>query len=164
MVLFRRMCADPLRKAKIIGLGRPQGIPYTINRHSATSYILVCGELSAFFSTQKTQEGCGGLSGENPGAFPKAGADFPAAIFLAGKCPNLGRHSISCCWKIGEEFSSSVEICQEAFQQGISDSHILLEFSDQLTHAPKSRAFCELRLLRSLANQGLVHTRVWCRK
>ena len=30
-------------------------------------------------------------------------------IFLAGKCPNLGRDSISCCRTIGEEFSSSVE-------------------------------------------------------
>ena len=30
---------------------------------------------------------------------PKAGADFPAAIFVAGKCPNLGRDNISCCRK-----------------------------------------------------------------
>ena len=42
-------------------------------------------------------------------------ADFPAAIFLAGKCPNLWRDSISCCRKIGEEFSSSVEICRKTF-------------------------------------------------
>ena len=33
---------------------------------------------------------------------PEGGADFPAAIFLAGKCLNLGRDSISCCRKIGE--------------------------------------------------------------
>ena len=31
------------------------------------------------------------------------------------KCPNLGRDSISCCRKIGEEFSSSVEICRKTF-------------------------------------------------
>ena len=36
-----------------------------------------------------------------------------AVIFLAGKCPNFGRDSISCCWKIGEEFSSSDEVCRE---------------------------------------------------
>ena len=35
--------------------------------------------------------------------------------FLAGKCSNLGRDSISCCRKIGEEFSSSVEICRKTF-------------------------------------------------
>ena len=46
---------------------------------------------------------------------PEGGADFPAAIFLAGKCSNLGRDSASCCQKIGEEFSSSVEICRKAF-------------------------------------------------
>ena len=44
---------------------------------------------------------------------PEGGADFPAAIFLAGKCPNSGRDSISWCRKIGEEFSSSVEICRK---------------------------------------------------
>ena len=51
---------------------------------------------------RKTQEACGGLTGENPGAFPKARANLPAAIFFAGKCPNLGRDSISRCRKIGE--------------------------------------------------------------
>ena len=33
---------------------------------------------------------------------PEGGADFPAAVFLAGKCPNLGRDSISSCRKIRE--------------------------------------------------------------
>ena len=42
-------------------------------------------------------------------------ADFPAAIFLAGRCPNLGSDSILCCRKIGEEFSSSVETCRKFF-------------------------------------------------
>ena len=46
---------------------------------------------------------------------PEGEANFPAAVFLAGKCPNLGRDSISCCRKIGEEFSSSVEICPKTF-------------------------------------------------
>ena len=63
-------------------------------------------------------------------SIPEGGADFPAASFLARKCPNLGRDSIACCRKIGEEFSSSVEICRKLFQQGISDRHSLLEFSD----------------------------------
>ena len=40
---------------------------------------------------------------------------FPASILLTGKCPNLGRDSISCWPKIGEEFSSSVEVCRKTF-------------------------------------------------
>ena len=37
---------------------------------------------------------------------PEGAAYFPAAVFLAGKCLNLGRDSISCCRTISEEFSS----------------------------------------------------------
>ena len=37
------------------------------------------------------------------------------AVFLAGKCPNLGRGSISRCRRIGESFFSSVEICRKTF-------------------------------------------------
>ena len=73
-------------------------------------------------SIRKTQEGYGGLGGENPGAFQKSGEDFRAAIFLAGKCSNLGGDSIWCCWK--SKFGG--KLCQ----QGLSDSHSLLEFSD----------------------------------
>ena len=58
----------------------------------------------------RAQEGCGGLGGESS-SVPEGAANFPAAVFLAGKCPNLAL----CCWKIGEEFSSSVEICRKTF-------------------------------------------------
>ena len=78
-------------------------------------YKFLCVCLIVSF-LRKTQEGCSGLRGENPAAFPKAGTDFPAATtFLAGKCPNRGRDSMSCCRKIGEELSSSVEICRKTF-------------------------------------------------
>ena len=50
-----------------------------------------------------------------PRSVPEGGADFPAAIFLAGNSPNLGRDSISCRRKIGAGFSSSVEICRKTF-------------------------------------------------
>ena len=46
---------------------------------------------------------------------PEGRADSPAAIFVAGKCPNPGRDSISCCRRIGESFSSSGEICRKTF-------------------------------------------------
>ena len=64
---------------------------------------------------------------------PKGGADYPAAFFLAGKCPNLGRDSISCCQKIAEEFPAASKFARKCFQQGISDSHSLLEFSVEYT-------------------------------
>ena len=46
---------------------------------------------------------------------PAGVADFQAAVFLAGKRPNLGKDSISRCRKIGEPSSSSVEICRKTF-------------------------------------------------
>ena len=49
---------------------------------------------------------------------PAVAANFPAAVFLAGKCPNLGRDSISRCRKIAESLSSSVGICRKTFPAG----------------------------------------------
>ena len=49
---------------------------------------------------------------------PSGAANFPAAVFLAGKCPNLGRDSILRCRKIAESFSNSVEMCRKAFPAG----------------------------------------------
>ena len=83
-------------------------------------FVLICSDLLRFLPIcsdllseqirtnqgnpflRKTQEGCGGLRGDFPGGFPKAGLIFSAAILLAGKCPYLGRDSISCCRKISE--------------------------------------------------------------
>ena len=62
--------------------------------------------------------------------FPKAGANFPAGIFLAGQCPNLCRDSISCCRK--KNAMSSRTFAGNSFQQGMSHSHSLLEFSGSL--------------------------------
>ena len=58
------------------------------------------------------------VSEEKCSSVPAGAANFPAAIFLAGKCPDLGRDSISRCRKIGESFSSSVEICRKTFPAG----------------------------------------------
>ena len=51
----------------------------------------------SFLMVRKTQEGCDGLGGENPGVLLKAGV---AATSLPRKRPNLCRDSISCCRKI----------------------------------------------------------------
>ena len=50
---------------------------------------------------RKTQEGCGGLGGEDPGAFPKAAPNCQQPLSLP-EVPNLGSDSISRCRKIGE--------------------------------------------------------------
>ena len=55
---------------------------------------------------------------EESSSVPAGAANFPAAVFLAGKCPNLGRDSISRSRKIGKSFSSSVEICRKTFPAG----------------------------------------------
>ena len=57
---------------------------------------------------RRTQEGSGGLGGENPAAFPQARPIFQQPFSLP--CPNLGRDSILRCRKSAESFSSSVEI------------------------------------------------------
>ena len=67
-------------------------------------------------------------------SIPAGAANFPAAIFLAGKFPNLGRDSISCCRKIGEEFSSSVEICRKTFPA--SEFRTATAFSSFLISSP----------------------------
>ena len=72
---------------------------------------------------------------------PEAGADFPAAIFLAGKCPNLGKGSTSCCRRTGEEFSSGEEICWNTLPArnfGQPQAHSLLKFSDVPSPFPVS--------------------------
>ena len=98
-------------------------------------FLLFCRDLPRFREEPDTQEnsveGCGGLRGEKSRSVPEGGADFPVTILLARKCPYLGKDSISCCQKIGEEFSSSVKIfVRKLFRQVISDSHSLLEFSE----------------------------------
>ena len=53
---------------------------------------------------------------------PEGGADSPAAIFLAGKCPNHGRDSRGIIFQQRRNLPET--------QQGSSDSHSLLEFSE----------------------------------
>ena len=59
-------------------------------------------------STKKTQKKCGGLGGENEGSFPKTGPTFKQPFSLPESAD-----SVLCCWKIGEEVSSSIEISRK---------------------------------------------------
>ena len=74
---------------------------------------------SCFLSVQKNSRRLWRSRRRKSSSVPAGAANFPAAVFLAGKCPNLGRYSMSRCRKICEEFSSSVEICRKTFPAGI---------------------------------------------
>ena len=62
---------------------------------------------------------------------PEGGADFPAAIFLAGKCPNLGRDRLAfrAAGKSVRSFQAVLKSAGKLSEQRNSDSHSLLEFS-----------------------------------
>ena len=68
------------------------------NRARLTSLV----QKGTFISFRRTQEGCGGLGGENPAAFPQAQPIFQQPFSLPESAQNLGRDSISHCRKIGE--------------------------------------------------------------
>ena len=67
---------------------------------------------------------------------PEGGADFPAAIFLAGKCANLGRDSIWSCRKIGEEFSSCAEVCRKTCPAGFRTATAFSSFQSPKSFSP----------------------------
>ena len=90
----------------------PKGyIPVALGRKT----LLRCHSRFFSVSCRKNSRRLWRSKRRNSRSIPEGRADFPAAIFLAGKCPNLGRNSISCCRKIGEDFSSSVEISWNFF-------------------------------------------------
>ena len=61
---------------------------------------------------------------------PEGRADFPAAIFLAGKCPTLAGIALRAAGTSVKNFPASSKIAGKLLQQGILDGHSLLEFSD----------------------------------
>ena len=74
---------------------------------------------------RRTQEGCGGLGGENPKQRSRRRGQFSSSRFP--------------CRKIGEEFPAAPKFAGKPFQQGISDSHSLLEFSEKDPPVPKKK-------------------------
>ena len=60
------------------------------------------------------------------GSVPEGGADIPAVLFLAGKCPSLGRDSMLCCRKSKNTFPAASKSVGKPFR--LSDSHSLPEF------------------------------------
>ena len=67
---------------------------------------------------RRTQEGCGGLGGGNPAVFPKWRPIFQQPLSLPESTQTWG-------------FPAASKFARKLFQQGISDSHSLLEFSER---------------------------------
>ena len=79
---------------------------------------------------RRTQKGCGGLGGENPAAFPKAGPIFQQPFCLPENASTLAGIAFRAAGKSGNHFPAASKFAGKLFQQRISDSHSLLEFSD----------------------------------
>ena len=80
---------------------------------------------------RRTQEGCGGLGGENPAAFPKAGPIFQQPFSLPENAQTLAGIASRAAGKSGKNFPAASKFAGKPFQQGISDSHSLLELSEK---------------------------------
>ena len=102
---------------------RSETFPEKLQNFSARSYAPLCLQTVAreHPKIRKTQEGCGGLGGENPGAFPKAGPIFQQPFSL----PDNAQHFV--LPENRGRTSSSIEICPARN----SDNHSLLDFSDK---------------------------------
>ena len=60
---------------------------------------------------RRTQEGCGGLGGENPAAFPQARPIFQQPFSLLENAQTLAGIAFRAAGKSANNFSSSVEVC-----------------------------------------------------
>ena len=80
---------------------------------------------------RRTQEGCGGLGAENPAAFPQARPIFQQPFSLPENAQTLAGIAFRAAGKSVKNFPAASKFAGKPFQQGISDSHSLLEFSDQ---------------------------------
>ena len=75
---------------------------------------------------RKTQEGCGGLRGEKPGAFPKAGPIVQQPFSLPENAQTLAGIAFGAGGKSVKSIPAAPKFAGKLFQQGISDCHSLL--------------------------------------
>ena len=79
---------------------------------------------------RRTQEGCDGLGRENSAAFPKARPIFQQPFSLPENAQTLAGIAFRAAGKSGKNFPAASKFARKLFQQRISDSHGLLEFSE----------------------------------
>ena len=92
---------------------------------------------------RRTQGGCGGLGGENPAAFPQVRPIFQQPFSLPENAQTLAGLAFRATGKSVNHFPAASKFAGKLFQQGISDSHSLLEFSEkraQTRQIPPSEA------------------------
>ena len=77
---------------------------------------------------RRTQEGCGGLGEENPAAFPQARPIFQQPFSSPESAQTLAGIAFRAAGKSVKNFPAVSKYAGKPFQQGISDSHSLLEF------------------------------------
>ena len=92
------------------------------------------GAADAKSSLRRTHEGCGGLGGENPAAFPQARPIFQQPFSLPESAQTLAGIAFRAAGKSGNHFPAASKFAGKPFQQRISDSHSLLEFSVKSRH------------------------------
>ena len=83
-----------------------------------------------WFLIRRTQEGCSGLGEENPGASPKAGPMFQQPLSSPESAQTLAGIAFRAAGKLGTNFPAASTFARRPLQQGISDNHSLLNFSD----------------------------------
>ena len=88
--------------------------------------------LASFEAQKNSVEGCGGLRGENPAAFPKVRPIFQQPFSLPESAETLAGIAFRAAGKSVRNFPAASKFARILFQQGISDSHSLLEFSEKL--------------------------------
>ena len=86
--------------------------------------------LDKSISLRRTQGGCGGLGGEIPAAFPQARPIFQQPFSLPENAQTLAVIAFHAAGKSVNNFPAASKFARKLFQQGILDSHSLLEFSD----------------------------------
>ena len=79
---------------------------------------------------RRAQKGCGGLGGEYPEAFPKAQPIFQQPLSLPENAQTLAGIACHAAGKSVKNFPAASKFARKPFQQGISGSHSLLEFSE----------------------------------
>ena len=88
------------------------------------------GSRKVWVYLRRTQGGCGGLEGENPAAFLQARPIFQQPFSLPDNAQTLAGIAFRAAGKSVKNFPAGSKFAGKLFQQGISDSHSLLEFSE----------------------------------
>ena len=84
-----------------------------------TLYKKTCIDLLAPIF-RRTQEGCGGLGGENPAAFPQARPNFQQPFSLPESAQTLAGRAFRTAGKPANHFAAASKFAGKPFQQGMS--------------------------------------------